>query len=172
MTLTFKCAECDEVHEGVPTFGAEAPFSYYAIPENERGLRCDIGSDACVIDGKEFYVRGCLEIPVHGEKDPFVWGVWVSLSERSFKEWIKNFDKDRRSDIGPFFGWLNACLRPYPDSINLKTNVHFRDHGIRPYIELEPTEHPLAMEQREGISIPRLAEIYSIMTHEGSGSYG
>ena len=67
--------------------------------------------------------------------------------------------------MGPFFGWLNAYLKPYPDTMNLKTQVHLRDNGIRPFIELEPTDHPLAIEQRTGISVTRVAELYEIMVH-------
>jgi hypothetical protein len=52
----------------MPGFEADAPLSYYAIPEAERALRCELGSDDCVIDRAFFFVRGCLEIPVarHG----------------------------------------------------------------------------------------------------------
>jgi hypothetical protein len=150
----------------MPTFGAEAPLSYYAIPEAERERRCDLGTDDCVIDGNSFFVRGCIEIPVHGEGEPFVWGVWVSLSEESFREWVGAFEMEKRSHLGPYFGWLDAWLKPYPNTINLKTMVHLRDHGLRPYIELEPTDHPLAVQQRKGITLERLAEIYSMMVHE------
>ena len=150
----------------MPTFGAVAPLSYYAISEAERESRCDLGSDDCVIDEKYFFVRGCLEIPVHGYSDPFVWGVWASLSEENFREWSRVFGNDRRSHIGPFFGWLDAWLKPYPETMNLKTMVHLRDNGLRPYIELESTGHPLSTEQRDGISADRVAEIYSIMVHE------
>ena len=149
----------------MPTFGATLPLSYFAIPEAERESRCVIGSDDCVIDGKSFFVRGCIEIPVHGEADPFIWGVWVSLSERNFGEWAKVLGDKRRSHVGPFVGWLDAWLKPYPDTMNLKTRVHLRDDGVRPYIELEPTDHPLSVEQRAGISVARVAEIYSAMVH-------
>jgi hypothetical protein len=165
MTFRFKCATCDEIHEGMPTFGAKAPLSYFEVPEEERETRCDLGSDDCVIDRKHFFVRGCIDIPVHGEADMFTWGVWVSLSEESYLKWVDCFGKDKRSHVGPFFGWLNAWLSPYPDTVNLKTRVHLRDNGIRPYIELEPTDHPLAVEQRDGISVGRVAEIYSLMVH-------
>jgi hypothetical protein len=53
----------------------------------------------------------------------------------------------------------------YPDTLNLKTMVHLRDGGIRPFVELEPTEHPLAVEQRTGITHDRVAEIYEKMLH-------
>jgi hypothetical protein len=43
--------------------------------------------------------------------------------------------------------------------------LHLRDDGMRPYIELEPTDHPLAVEQREGISPERVAELYEIVVH-------
>jgi len=166
MSFNFKCPSCGEVHEGVPSFGAKAPLSYYAIPVNERETRCRLGSNDCVIDGNSFLVRGCLEIPVHGEKEPLSWGVWVDLSEDSFKQWLASFDKTTRSNVGPFFGWLDAWIKPYPETMNLKTRVHLRDNGIRPYIELEPTDHPLAIEQREGISVSRVAEIYAQMMHD------
>jgi len=152
----------------MPGFAADAPLSYYAVPETERASRCKLGTDDCIIDGNSFFVRGCLEIPVHGEVDePLIWGVWVSLSERSFQTWQEIFDQTHRSHVGPFFGWLNTWLKPYPETMNLKTQVHLRDHSQRPWIELEPTDHPLAVEQRNGISVDRLAEIYSVMMHDG-----
>jgi hypothetical protein len=103
--------------------------------------------------------------PVRGEAKALVWGVWASLSEQSFRAWLETYQQDHRSHVGPFFGWLNAWLKPYPDTVGLKTRVHLRDHGQRPWIELEPTDHPLAVEQRNGISVERVAEIYSIMQH-------
>jgi len=168
MSFEFKCKTCGETHRGMPGFGAEKPLSYYEIPEAEREARCDCGSDECVIDGQWFFVRGCIEIPVHGEEDPFVWGAWVSLSKESFEQWGQCFGAVRRSHIGPFFGWLNAWLAPYPDTMNLKTMVKLRDNDIRPYIELEKTDHPLSIEQHNGISVERVAEIYSIMMHSNS----
>ena len=161
----FRCNSCGQTHQGMPSFGAKAPLSYYEIPEPDRAQRCDLGSDDCVIDGKYFFVRGCIEIPVHGQTEPLNWGVWVSLSKESHLAWLSSFDSHTRSHIGPFFEWLNAWLKPYPDTLNLKTKVHLRNKGIRPYIELEPTDHALAMEQRRGISVDRVAEIYAIMNH-------
>lgn len=165
MVLKFKCVTCGELHKGIPSFGWDYPLRYCEVPEDERERRCSLGSDDCVIDEKWFFVRGCLEVPVKGHNETFSWGVWVSLGEESFKEWIRVFDVPERSHVGPFFGWLSSHIWIYPDTINLKTRVHLRDDGIRPYIELQPTDHPLAIEQREGISVDRATEIYSLMTH-------
>ena len=161
----FKCTSCDEWHEGVPTFGADAPLYFYAIPAEQREHRCILESDTCVIDQKHFFVRGCLEIPIMDQMEMFSWGVWVSLSKENFDRFAACFETSRRSHIGPFFGWLSAELPLYPSTENLKTRVHLRDDGTRPYVELEPTDHPLAIEQREGIPIARVAEIYAHLVH-------
>jgi len=164
----FRCASCNEWHEGMPTFGAEAPVYYNHVAPEEREKRCSLGTDECVIDEKFFFVRGCLDIPVHSQGEPFSWGVWVSLSKGSFIEFLRYFGVPKRSHAGPFFGWLSSDLPVYPSTLNLKTHVHFRDDGIRPYIELEATDHPLSVEQRDGISTQRVAEIFAFFHHSGS----
>jgi hypothetical protein len=166
VALAVICSTCGKTHEGIPTFGAKAPLSYYAVPENERDERCALGTDNCIIDDEHFFVRGCLEISVHDHSDPFIWGVWVSLSKANYDAWAAVFGQAQRAHVGPFFGWLDAWLKPYPETVNLKCKVHLRDEGIRPLIELEPTTHPLALEQKCGISMTRVTEIHSIMVHD------
>ncbi len=162
----FKCSCCDEIHKGIPTFGADYPITVLQIPLEERESRVDLGSDECVIDEKDFYIRGCIEIPVHGYNEPFVWGTWVSVSEDSFLTFIKNYEEEKRSQIEPFFGWHCSDFIAYDEAcVSLKTRVHLRDNGIRPFIELEPTEHPLAVEQQKGISKDRLIQIFEMMMH-------
>ena len=163
----YKCATCDLWHEGIPTFGAEAPFHYYEVPAEEREQRCSLGTDDCVIDEEFFFIRGCLDIPVIGAQQSFSWDIWVSQSKENFVEFIRYFGKTERSHVGPFFGWLSAELPSslYPSTLNLKARAHFRDNGLRPYIEVEPTDHPLAVEQRNGISVSRVAEICAFYQH-------
>lgn len=140
---------------------------YYAVPDNELSARCKLTSDTCVIDGEHFFVRGCLDIPVHGERDPFTWGAWVSLSRASFGQFEAYYDVPQRSHVGPLFGWLSVELMPlYPSTARLKTSLSLRDNGLRPLIELEPTDHPLAVEQRNGITVDRVGEIYAYYVHQ------
>ena len=73
----------------------------------------------------------------------------------------------QRKDAGPFFGWLSNRFPHYPETLNLKTNVHVRQR-MRTAVELEPTDHPLAIEQREGISMERLQRIVSVVMHSSA----
>jgi hypothetical protein len=149
----------------MPTFGTDAPLYYHAIPEAEREARGALTSDTCSTDQEFFFVRGCLDIPVEGAVEPFTWGVWVSLSKANFDQFTACFEMPSRSHIGPFFGWLSADIPLYPRTENLKTRLHLRDNGMRPFIELEPTNHRLAVEQRTGITVARVAEIYAYCAH-------
>jgi hypothetical protein len=164
--MKFKCACCDEMIDGIPTFGWSKPIHYFDVPEDKRETDVFLTEDLCVIADKFFFVRGCIEIPVLGHDDPFVWGVWVSLSEENFFKFQDLLGVEKRSRFGPYFGWLSAYIDMYPDTVELKAMVHLRDNGIRPYIELEKNGHPLAVEQENGITLDRVSEIYACMVHQ------
>jgi hypothetical protein len=146
------------------SFAWDAPGPYYAIPAEDRGSRCDLTSDVCVIDNEHFFIRGCVEIPVVDGPSPFVWGVWCSLSKENFKRTIEMWKVEGRENEPPCFGWLCTAIPGYP-AIPLKTHLHTRPLGERPFVELEPTDHPLAVEQREGITMARVREIASALLH-------
>ena len=160
------CPTCGQFHSELPMeFGADAPALYYAIPEEERASRCDLTTDLCVIDGAHFFIRGCLEIPVVDGSGPFVWGVWASLSKDNFKRAMELWDTPGRENEPPYFGWLCTSLPRYPDTLHLKTHVYTRPVGQRPVVELEPTDHSLAVDQRNGITMNRVREIAEALLH-------
>ena len=138
-------------------YGSPAPAHWFLSPEEERGKRCLLSSDQCVIDEEAFYIVGNLELPVAGIEERFSWDVWVSLSAASFRRTCELWETPGREKEPPFFGWLSTALPCYPQTLHLKTMVHAREVGRRPWIELEPTAHPLAVEQREGITLARRA---------------
>lgn len=137
----------------------KAPDHWLAIPEAEREHRGKIGADACVIDPEIFFLRGVVEIPIIGLNDSFRWGAWVAVSKEGFKRALDLWTADVIEDEPPMFGWLGNGISIYPETINLATQVHLRGGNLRPAIELEPTDHPLAIEQRQGVSIARVEEI-------------
>ena len=169
METRWKCSSCDEWHDELPfAYGTTYPDLYFEIPEQERDARVEIDHDFCVIDGRHCFVRGRLEIPVIDSDKVFAWNVWVSLSEASFQRTIELLDTEGRESEKPYFGWLSNNLHLYPDTTNLKTHVHTRPVGMVPTIELEPTDHPLAVEQRNGITLARVKEIAALLLHPDS----
>ncbi|UOY94606.1 DUF2199 domain-containing protein [Ectobacillus sp. JY-23] len=160
-TKGYVCRCCGKYHDELPmSYGSPVPDYVYEIPMEEVQSRVEMNEDLCVIDEKLFFIRGCIEIPVLDGEETFIWDVWVSLSEENFGITIDSWEEEgREHQLEPMFGWLSTSIPCYPETINLKTMVHTREVGVRPYIELEPTQHPLAVEQREGIGLERIKQI-------------
>ena len=164
----YQCSTCGEFHSGLPfSYGSYAPALWFEIPEAERAERVLLSSDQCVIDEEHFFVLGRLEIPVlDADENVFSWNVWVSLSEKNFDRMSELWETAGRESEPPYFGWLSTALPCYSETtLHLKTNVYTRPIGERPFIELELTGHPLAIEQRRGITLARLQEIAECVLH-------
>ena len=101
-----------------------------------------------------------------GRKTPLVWTVWSSINTDSFQAMLEHWTSPDRASDPPYFGWLSNDLSAvYPSTLNLKLSMQTREIGQRPSFQLEPTDHPLAVEQHRGISLDRVREINSLLLH-------
>ena len=165
--MTYRCSTCGEVHDDLPDIGHDRPYYWYTIPEAERSSRAELTADTCVIDDEDYFIRGVVFIPVHDHQRDFGFGVWVSQKKENFYTYLNNPDSDK---IGPFFGWLSSEIRYYEEStLSLKTLAHFVGGNHRPRIELEPSEHPLAVDQSQGITLAKAWEIAHFYMGDGGG---
>jgi hypothetical protein len=166
------CPCCGENHAGLFDLACDAPDFWR--DGAERKPNADIVSathilteDFCILDGEHFFVRGVLELPIIGASgERFGFGVWTTLSRKNFDLYLASFDSGEQGHLGPWFGWFSNRLSGYPDTLNLKCQVHPQDGRKRPLIALEATDHPLAVEQHEGITFDRLLEIYAQHGHD------
>ncbi len=156
--MPYICSICGEEHTDLPHIGSAAPFHWsdeYANDPNSL-----LAEGLCIIEARDFFVRGIIEIPVHDYEHEFGWGVWVSHKKENFEIYREYFDT---ADIGPFFGWLCTKIDYYQEpTLGLKAMAHYRGGGLRPRIVLEESEHPLYIQQRDGIS---LTEAWKIVHH-------
>jgi hypothetical protein len=166
--MRWTCSRCGEVHVGLLLdLACDAPIYWEWLSPDERDEQGRLNEDLCEIrhgEQTDRFVRGVLELPVRGSEEAFRYGVWTSLGEESFSEVLALWD-DPRQDGREYFGWLSNRLRGYPDTLNLKATVHTRTGGLRPTILLAPSDHPLALEQRSGITMERVREIVELNLH-------
>jgi len=154
--MTYQCKICGETHNGLPDIGYKWPDPYFGVPESDRDSRVRATSDTCVIDEEDYFIRGIILIPVHGEEQQFGLGVWVSQKQENFNAYLANFDSP---EIGFFFGWLSTSLPFYSvDTWAMKTMDHFQGKGQRPLIEPEAADHPLYADYSQGISLEKAWE--------------
>ena len=162
--FVYKCACCGDEFAGAPSFGSITPLLVDHVPEEEREERVLMTSDLCHISARTnedpdkdiFLIRVNLKIPIHGSSDAFTWGIWVTQSQQSFLRYMETYEEDQSSDIS--FGWLPVTMTYYRDfdpedfSGNLACDVHWGPKGHRPTITLHECDHPLYLDQANGIS--------------------
>jgi hypothetical protein len=118
-------------------------------------------------EGEEaWFIRGNIEIPVE-DGTRLTYTVWLSISQQNLERAHELWLDERRVQEPPYFAWLWADLPGYPPTRQLKTMLHNRPPGQRPLVELEPTHHPLSVEQRSGITTERLFHLGSLVLHGG-----
>jgi hypothetical protein len=164
--IGFDCASCGKHHDDLPMcFGPTAPALWYALPESERSFRAELSSDQCVVDEKHFFILGRILVPVIDGPGPFIWLAWVSLSEKNFLRACELWHSEGRESEPPYFGWLQSALPYEPTTLSLKTTVQTMPIGERPTIALEPSDHPLSLEQQHGITMARVQQIAEAALH-------
>lgn len=168
---SWTCPSCGEAHAGIFDIAYGKPDAWPGSEElspNSTAATSTnfLSEDFCVLEEQHYFVRCVLELPVLGTGEFFGFGVWSTLSKKNFALYVDTFDSGEQGALGPWFGWFSNRLSGYPDTFNLKCQVHPRAGRTRPWIELESTEHPLAREQRNGITFGRLLEIYAAHGHD------
>jgi hypothetical protein len=165
------CVSCGKRHFGIFDLGFDRPAIWTDAmdlkPSGDDLLGSHfISDDLCVDRGENYFVRCVLEIPILGLKmGRFGYGVWSSLSRQNFQSYVSNFEKGLQTNESPWFGWFSNSLKGYPQTLELKCDVYPQANGDRPLIQLQQSDHPLFIEQQEGISIDRLFEIYRLNGH-------
>ena len=166
---SFTCASCGQAHEGLPTaYRFDFPEAQYGL----GGVRFT-HDDELAEAGDDRFILANIELPMDLPGVMFVWTCWISLSKTSYERMIALWQSPDREQQEPAFGRLSIAIPTYePTTFGLKTKVHTRPPGLRPWVELEPTQHPLAIEQRDGIRPERIAAVYHVLTaQEGAPEY-
>ncbi len=162
----FDCNVCGKHHEILPlSFSVKAPRAASLIPIDELEQRVVITPDQCVIDGSSFYLRGRIPVPIFGLDEPFIWGVWAEISPKNFVRTIELWKVPGREAEPPYPGWLDSEISLFGNTLNLQVDVQTQPVGRRPHFMVVDLEHPLALDQRNGITTSRVKEIASRMLH-------
>jgi hypothetical protein len=154
---TYECGSCGERHWAPMSWRLEKPD----LDPGDSAFKFSREGELCTV-GNHHFILANVELP-HCGGEKFVWTCWVSLSDASFQRIDQRWEAADRQNDEPAIGWLSSILPTYePSTWALKARVHQRPVGERPWVELEPTDHPLSLEQRNGIEDARLAAIYHV----------
>lgn len=133
--MKFTCKCCGDELEDWPAIVYNSPSIYSYLNENELN-NSELSSDFCIVNyaGETYrYIRVVLVQKVIGSCQNLDYGVWVSLSEKSFNEYVENYD-NKKFEAG-YFGWLSNYLPDYESTINIPINVFVNNSIGRPLID-------------------------------------
>ncbi|WP_405292313.1 DUF2199 domain-containing protein [Algibacter sp. Ld11] len=151
----FKCSTCGEIHDELPALGFISPLYYDTLNKKDKENIAELSSDFCVItheDQTDRFIRTTLTIPINKVCEDLDYGIWVSLSEKSFNEYHSEFKDNVEGKT--YFGMISNEIPDYEEStLGLHVNVNTRSGGIRPEISVHRIEHDIISDLENGISI-------------------
>ncbi|HYF03585.1 MAG TPA: DUF2199 domain-containing protein [Patescibacteria group bacterium] len=107
--MDYICSKCGESHEELPAIAFKTPHYYDILSDEDKIEIATINSDLCVItheDQTDRFIRAVLHQKIYDCSDTLDYGIWVSLSEKSFDDYVKNFDSEEQ-DV-TYFGYIST----------------------------------------------------------------
>lgn len=166
----WRCGSCDDAHQGLFALASFAPDPWPSAESYEPNgaIRFEgnfLSEDFCILDGKYFMVRACLEIPVLGTDEALSFGVWSTLSRENFDKYLAGFDDGEYPDTGPWSGWLCNRIEHYVGNDPFAIWLVPQPGRQRPQLYVQDNNLPLAIDQDNGITAERVLDIYSHYGH-------
>lgn len=150
----FKCRECGKAHEEWPALAFKSPYNYACLSDQAQKERGKLDSDFCQIKHDEQtdrFIRVTLTQKVNDHCEDLEYGLWVSLSEKSFFDYLENFDNKNHKVI--YFGWLCSNIPEYGDTMSIPCDVKTRTGNSRPeIIPHNDHDHPFVTDYYNGIT--------------------
>jgi hypothetical protein len=151
-------------------WGPAAPKAVESVPVPERRRRVKLTSDTCVIDGRHYFVRACLDLRILGESELFSWLVWIAVAQPTFRRIRSIWRQLRGRRFPPVRGELATALQYHAPTLGLAIELRDAGVGYRPWAFVRDPAHELGQEQRVGIPLERAYELAGRAMHEWTSS--
>ncbi|MDB5136725.1 MAG: hypothetical protein JWP37_3328 [Mucilaginibacter sp.] len=152
--VKYICRCCGKQHEEWPALSFIAPDSYDHLSDDEKEQLGELDTDFCTItypDHTDKFIRCTLTQKVTDHCEDMEYGLWVSLSEKSYQDYKENFDNENHET--KYFGWLSNDLPDYEFDDSIPTTVFTRTGTQRPEIvPHDDFDHPFVHDYYNGIT--------------------
>lgn len=144
--MLFNCSVCGLVHEGFPALGFDAPYFYHNLSDTDKEEIAELSDDFCIIshpNQTDHFIRVVLNQKINDFSETLQYGVWVSLSEKSFNDYKEYYNSTDHLTI--YFGYLCNQIPDYENTLSIRTNVQTAAGNNRPEIfpHEDQMENPL-----------------------------
>lgn len=115
-------------------------------------------SDWCVMEGKRFFIRALLPLPVESRELPYCIGLWVEVTQATFERVYNLWDSEEQAHEPPFAAHIANEIPTAGGSLGLDAELRLTGATTRPKVFLQPSHHQLYIEQAQGIDEHRASE--------------
>ena len=156
MIETFQCQKCGQTHKsGWPSLTYSSPYYFSVLSTEDQNKIAIIDTDFCVIkheDQVHRFIRCVLKQKVIDHCLELEYGLWVSLSEKSFQDYLDHYD-DNHHEV-TYFGWLANFLPEYKNNNgSIPMTVYTQAGNSRPMlIPHENHDHAFVYDFYHGIT--------------------
>ena len=152
--IKYTCSCCGKELEEWPALTFTSPDNYHMLSQHDKDHIAQIGNDFCIItypDQTDRFIRCTLTQKVIDHCQDLEYGLWVSLSEKSYKDYSDNYNKQDHK--ATYFGWLCNDIPGYEFSESIPATVRTRPGNSRPeIIPHEDFDHQFVKDYYNGIS--------------------
>jgi hypothetical protein len=154
-TIKYTCSCCGKEHEEWPALAYSSPSNYNALSEEDKKNIGELGKDFCIIEypgQTDRFIRCTLTQKVVDHCEDLEYGLWVSLSDKSFQDYKDHFNNENHE--AKYFAWLCNELPDYDfREGSIPTTVFIRTGNYRPEIvPHQDFEHPFVQDYYNGIT--------------------
>lgn len=157
------CSKCGEEHppeEMELTF--RRPDDVAKLSAEERARRVRENNDFCIVEGKRFFIRALLPLPVESRDIPYCIGLWVEVTQATFERVYELWDSDEQIHEQPFAAQIANDIPTADGSLGLHAEVRLTGPATRPEVFLQASQHQLYIDQTSGIDEHRAAGYTSL----------
>lgn len=168
---TYTCPTCGELHNDWPALAFSSPLHYDELNDHDKENTATLDSDFCVIEDGETtdrFIRCTLSQTINDHCEDLQYGLWVSLSEKSFQDYEDNYNNENHEVS--YFGWLCNNIPGYGSTLSIPTTVYTQKGNSRP--EIVPHndfDHAFVKDYYNGISKEeaekRIKEMIDLTNH-------
>lgn len=176
-TQGMQCS-CGERHVGLFPIHVQTPMDWPGSRDYEPddAIRMDgtfLSANLCVRDGKYFAMRARIPLQIRGAAPAsFIYTAWASFNRPDFEGYLDSLRNNRLNKEARAPARLINRLSGFPDTSHLMGSAFQQEDGGVPLLLLhgpQPNnraDHPLIEQQRQGIGIDRMFELFAAYGHD------
>lgn len=167
LIMKYTCTICNKEHDDLPSLGFNSPYYYDILNQEDKENIVLKNEDFCRIehsDQTDYFVRSVFQIPIIDHEETLDYGVWVSVSEKTFKEYFIQYEEEKPEEKDYFSRIANEIKDYETSTLSLQMQLTTQLGSMRPLLAPYESDHAFVQDWLNGITMDeaekRIAKTY------------